>query len=218
MITRIVTPALSHTHTHTHTHPSPDTHTHTQPPTLSSTPFHSIPFHSAPTRDPSPPERGRLRAAGSTVCAAVSGWAAWMISGSRSRCRAWPRCGCGCAGPGSWSWRRIWSSGGTCAVWPLCETLRGSACLTYWRRSPHTSGTYGRERHRDQEGGTEGCEGRRQRKKSNKETTEDSGTDLVWFRSSLWAKCFWTCPLLHVHQCLLHYLNAYCTTSMFSNK
>lgn len=84
----------------------------------------------------------------STVCAAVNDWAAWKISGSRSRCKAWLHCGCGCAGPGSWSWRMTWRSEDTCEVWPLCATWSGSACQTYWRRSPHTSGTY-RQRHRN---------------------------------------------------------------------
>lgn len=87
----------------------------------------------------------------STVSAAVSDWAAWKISGSRSRCKAWPHCGCGCAGPGSWSWRMTWRSEDTCEVWPLCATWSGSACQTYWRRSPHTSGTY---RRRDRNGRT----------------------------------------------------------------
>lgn len=80
----------------------------------------------------------------STVCAAVNDWVAWKISGSRSRCRAWPRCGYGCAGPGSWSWRMTCHSEDTCEVWPLCAIWSGSACQTYWGRSPRTSGTYRR--------------------------------------------------------------------------
>ncbi len=55
-----------------------------------------------------------------TCYAAVSDWAVWRFSGSRSRCRVWRRCGCGCAAPGSWSWQTIWSSEDTCAVCPLC--------------------------------------------------------------------------------------------------
>lgn len=80
----------------------------------------------------------------STVCAAVNDWVAGKISGSRSRCRAWPRCGYGCAGPGSWSWRMTCHSEDTCEVWPLCAIWSGSACQTYWGRSPRTSGTYRR--------------------------------------------------------------------------
>lgn len=106
-----------------------------------------------------------------SVCAAVNDWVAWKISGSRSRCKAWPRCGCGCAGPGSWSWRMTWRSEDTCEVWPLCATWSGSACQTYWGRSPHTSGTY---RRRDTEMG--GRDGRTRRKKrytyTDKETQD----------------------------------------------
>lgn len=115
----------------------------------------------------------------STVCAAVNDWAAWKISGSRSRCKAWPHCGCGCAGPGSWSWRMTWRSEDTCEVWPLCATWSGSACQTYWGRSPHTSGTY---RRRDTEMG--GRDGRTRRKKRDtytekRDTREDDGKRKV---------------------------------------
>ena len=117
----------------------------------------------------------------STVCAAVSGWVAWKISGSRSRCRAWPRCGCGCAGPGSWSWRMTWRSGDTCGAWPLCATWSGSACLTYWRRSPHTSGTY-RRRHTETGGaGWKGEEERAEDPHTNANTDMGRGPiEKVW--------------------------------------
>lgn len=105
----------------------------------------------------------------STVCAAVNDWAAWKISGSRSRCKAWLHCGCGCAGPGSWSWRMTWRSEDTCEVWPLCATWSGSACQTYWRRSPHTSGTY---RRRDTEMG--GRDGGTKRKEDTRHGRGDS--------------------------------------------
>lgn len=80
-------------------------------------------------------------AAALTVCAAVSGRAGEMPSGSSCRCRAWRLNGCVCAGPGRSCWQSSWSSEGICVASPPCGIWSGSASPIWSRRSRSTSGT-----------------------------------------------------------------------------